>query len=73
MCQIGTDGGTDGGTPTCPAGTMSGDNCNTQNDDLCQTNCSATTMMNRTCLCTPTGGGANRGQWACTVLMDCTP
>ena len=73
MCQTGTDGGTDGGFPTCAAGTSTGDNCNTANDDLCQTTCSGTTMQNRTCLCAPTGGGNNRGQWACTALMDCTP
>jgi hypothetical protein len=29
-------------------------------------------MMNRTCLCAPTGGGT-RGQWACTALNSCTP
>jgi hypothetical protein len=29
-------------------------------------------MMNRTCLCAPTGNG-NRGDWACTALNQCTP
>jgi hypothetical protein len=72
MCPTDMDGGTDGGTPACPAGTMSGDNCNTTTDETCETNCSAVTMMNRLCLCSPTGGGT-RGQWACTVLMMCTP
>ncbi|HMF44357.1 MAG TPA: hypothetical protein VKQ32_26975, partial [Polyangia bacterium] len=73
MCTTDMDAGTDGGTTTCPAGTMSGDNCSTATDDICQTTCSAVTMMNRTCLCTPAGGGGNRGQWACTVMMMCMP
>jgi hypothetical protein len=70
--DAGADTGADGGgTPTCAAGTSTGDNCDPQTDDVCDTTCSATTMMNRTCLCAPTGGG-QRGQWACTALMDCT-
>jgi hypothetical protein len=72
MCPSTTDGGTDGGTPTCDPGTSTGDNCNPNTDEVCETTCSATTMMNRTCLCAPTGGG-NRGQWACTALNQCTP
>lgn len=73
MCPSTTDGGTDGGTPTCDPGTSTGDNCNPNTDEICDTTCSATTRMNRTCLCAPTGGGNNRGQWACTALNMCTP
>jgi len=71
-CPVDAGTGTDGGTPTCPTGTSTGDNCNTSDDEVCNTTCSATSMMNRTCLCAPTGSGT-RGQWACTTLMDCTP
>ena len=71
-CPMDAGTGTDGGTPTCPTGTSTGDTCNTSNDEVCNTTCSATSMMNRTCLCAPTGSGT-RGQWACTALMDCTP
>ena len=71
-CPVDAGTGTDGGTPTCPTGTSTGDTCNTSNDEVCNTTCSATSMMNRTCLCAPTGSGT-RGQWACTALMDCTP
>jgi len=71
-CPMDAGTGTDGGNPTCPTGTSTGDTCNTSNDEVCNTTCSATSMMNRTCLCAPTGGGT-RGQWACTALMDCTP
>jgi hypothetical protein len=67
-----SDGGADGGTPTCQAGTGTGDNCDPQTDDLCETQCSSGTRMNRTCLCSPVGSG-QRGQWACTANMACTP
>jgi hypothetical protein len=66
-------GGADGGTPTCAAGTSTGDNCDPRTDDVCDTNCSAATMMNRTCLCAPTNNAGTRGQWACTALNSCTP
>jgi hypothetical protein len=69
--QCPTDGGTtpDGGTPTCPQGTSSGDDCDPQDDEVCNTMCSNNDMY-RTCLCMPSGGGGN-GQWACTALMSC--
>jgi hypothetical protein len=71
MPDAGTpDASTDGGTPTCAAGTSTGDTCDTRTDDLCETTCSATSHMNRTCLCS---GNGNRGQWACTALRACTP
>src|SRR4029078_13524878 len=63
QCPTTTDGRTDGGTPTCPAGTSTGDNCDPQTDEVCDTTCSATTRMNLTCPCPPTGGG-NRARCA---------
>ena len=65
------DASTDGGMAVCMPGTTSGDTCDPRTDDVCDTTCSTTSHMNRTCLCAPISG--NRGQWACTALNACTP